>query len=378
MTPTEIVPDSFYWMKRPNDPEPVKVRVLNRHVFEGKGFRCVQWEWDRDGKKKERNFSYVEDHNLTLIDDKDLTPLDMTYNKKFHPNAALRRSGCNSSYFDTTALDQRLRENDKLGFDDLSSSMTWGYIKKAVLGDEWLNDDIILAVIQCLIVKFDGITITSTQNQIQQHFAKKQTKQRTCIVISSLTYASSNRPPEEGQPERGSFLSPRSGRISKTPILNLDITCVDDILIPINCGNAHWVMGRINITDKETQIYDSYNQEREAKFIELKNYRTKIFREKLENIDKLCKPDGTLLSEEDKSKLRVTLSALEHDNMWRRNLQKLPPQKDNVSCGIFVCMYMAYIISGKQDFIDEVNMDNMTKFREWIVKLLCEYEAPVT
>ena len=56
---------------------------------------------------------------------------------------------------------------------------------------------------------------------------------------------------------------------------------------------------------------------------------------------------------------------------------KLPQQPDNVNCGVYVCMYVAYIMSGNHASIHEVNENNIPAFRMWMAQLLCEYEVPI-
>ena len=56
--------------------------------------------------------------------------------------------------------------------------------------------------------------------------------------------------------------------------------------------------------------------------------------------------------------------------------QRLKLQTDDIQCGVFVSMYMAYIMSGKINEIPaDVNMDAIFRFRECLTRLICEFQT---
>ena len=65
-------------------------------------------------------------------------------------------------------------------------------------------------------------------------------------------------------------------------------------------------------------------------------------------------------------------------NMWETyanyvRTRGYPTQQDPNSCGVFVMMYVAYLMSGHETSInDDVKMSNMDTFRQWLTRMLCE------
>ena len=166
-----------------------------------------------------------------------------------------------------------------------------------------------------------------------------------------------------------------------TPLKLMDLSEFDNILIPINAGNSHWLLGRIRKTngmgDHETVIYDSLGTGSQEWLDKLVKFRTDIYMNKYDAKDSLKLPDGTnLIITEQKI---ATLQAMQDRGMWTNNgnyvkSQNYGLQGDGSACGVFVMMYIAYLLTLHEDKIKaDVTHENCVKvFRPWLTRMLCE------
>jgi hypothetical protein len=174
-----------------------------------------------------------------------------------------------------------------------------------------------------------------------------------------------------------------SNQLPRKVFQMLDLSVFDNILVEIHTGN-HWVLGRIRPKAHTTVIYDSCAIDRAYWLEGLRQFRNDTWKNKLQYRDALISPvTGTLLSQLEKTAFDQTnkiawVDDVNDVNFNKRN--KFPTQGDASACGVFVTMYIAYMLTRHEDkIITDVTQDNCVKiFRPWLARMLCEEPVPAS
>ena len=342
--------------------------------------------------------TFSDKGDLTLLPDKDLTPLQMTCRTTFDPNSELRHVGILGPTMDVVAMNaiiQQLPCKDKLDVlngnsEEFQGKITWKHIHTCVhRRDGWFEDDTFkAAVIPILCRMYGGIVFQSNSQQIQDYFTKQNlaTKPKF-LVLDSQTYIKKH--PNGNSLFDHTAQNPLSPRSSKLSIKTLNLTAFDFIILPISNAitlddgtrtyGSHWYMGRIDIRRKSVSLFDSSNDTKaHAKhFDDLLTFTTDLFVQKHASLTVLRSPFGDKLTDAE----NLECEDFAKPRLWcKQPVEVAYCQRDGSACGVYVSMFMAYHMSGNRpEMMLDVKQDNIPRFRDCLTRLICETEtgAPV-
>ncbi|KAM0746730.1 cysteine proteinase [Meredithblackwellia eburnea MCA 4105] len=105
----------------------------------------------------------------------------------------------------------------------------------------------------------------------------------------------------------------------------VDIFNQDVVIVPINCGNMHWVCSAINIKKKRFEYYDSLGSRDNSVFRNLRKY----------------------LEAESLDKKKVPIDLKDWEDYWD---EELPQQSNSCDCGVFTTQFMESLSRGVEEF----------------------------
>jgi Ulp1 family protease len=111
--------------------------------------------------------------------------------------------------------------------------------------------------------------------------------------------------------ENGKFVYDKVKRHLK----RIDITRMNEILIPINIGNYHWVGVVISMSEKRISYYDS------------------LLSSRAKGMDYLRIVREWVVNEHGQKKLQI------EENKWELVIETVPEQKNSYDCGIFMLTF---------------------------------------
>jgi hypothetical protein len=377
--------------------------------------------------------------DLKKIPDDELTPLEMSFRQPFRPSAVLRAAGIEEvPVMDTVELRRKLRPATIMfpEYEKFEKPGKWGPtwsedfkqylggVDKGVLNETgWLDCETIGGLLLRMASEFGAVTFESTKEEVQRHFQKcKKTNGETfllldgmqwllggkllspkgspfCERINDKTLPSRGSPPiefpdspkrdtETKAPQRAETKEPQRDKVvsdetSKVPITGriyqyMDLSVFDNILMPIDTG-GHWILGRICPKKHTTRIYDSLGFDRPKWLGFVNEFRDDTWKNKLLVKDRLISPvTGELLSNAEKTIFEEMNTHKWVDEANYVTKMKFPKQGDASACGVFVTMYIAYMLTRHEDkIITDVTQDNCVEvFRPWLARMLCEEPVP--
>jgi len=363
---------------------------------------------------------------LQKIPDNELTPLEMSFREPFRPSRVLQHKGILQSA--KMNVEEMIRVLDvdmdiTPEYDNLA--VRWGPKEGTLVGGVshgliqklgWADGEAMTGLLYRMASAFDALTTRSTQEEVLRYFQRCNAtgKPKTLlidpaefwkggpIILSPKGSKRLDKPnpdpdkyPSEPQIEDLTHDSPPAGlgrlidRMSPPPSDDtrptvskpvkmskyLDLESFDDILMPINNNNAHWLLGRIRPKDRTTVIYDSLGFGSATWLRWLVQFRDDVWSNKKDVKSQLISPvTGALLSEVE---MRTYDAQSERQWVNSDNYTKpmgYPNQEDASACGVFVMTWIAYILRQQEDKIvtdvTHYNIDHV--FREWLGRMLCE------
>jgi hypothetical protein len=367
-----------------------------------------------------------------------LTPLEMSFREPFRPSRVLQDKGIlQSAKMNVEQMIGVLDDDMDITpeYDKFALAVRWGPKEGTLVGGVshgliqklgWADGEAMTGLLYRMASAFDALTTRSTQEEVLRYFQRCNAtgKPKTLLIdpaefwkggpiilspkgskrldkpntdpdkyprvreIEDLTHDS---PPAEDlthdSPLAG--LSRLIDRMSPPPSDDtrptvsepvkmskyLDLESFDNILMPINNNQVHWLLGRIRPQERTTVIYDSLGQGSATWLQWLVKFRDDVWSNKMDVKSQLISPvTGALLSEAEMRTYDVQSARqwVNSDNYTK--YMRYPNQEDASACGVFVMTWIAYILRQQEDkIITDVTHDNIDGvFRKWLARMLCE------
>ena len=289
-------------------------------------------------------------------------------NLNFQPNLAIFTAGYNSTNWDITAMNA-VMSGDR--------NILRGFYRNEYFAEQW-NDirnmtpdasyisNIHIQLLQNLWCNmYGGLTVGSDLQERNQHLERRLVGRETYLVLLGSIYF---------HPD-GTFNNIDALWGNSDAIRNINPDHIDNILIPKNISNTHWILVHISLKNRQIIIYDSLNNINNTHVDAVQSFIRSFYNRKLEDdLDEWESVIGTPGINNDTIRrwYNYTLAT----NIWPVSRPKVDQQRDGFACGIYVCMIMAYILSGKTAQIDhDIVFNNIAKFRRLLARLMCEIDC---
>lgn len=183
---------------------------------------------------------------------------------------------------------------------------------------KWLNDEVINAT--RAIVNHRSATLLKKWNEGAPHISD-ETKPFSSFAFNSFFYTKlAENPVNKQTGERYDYSQVR--RWTNRPI-KTDIFSLDFLIVPINCGNSHWIYVMIDMVERVLTYIDS-----------MFGYRKDVLENLLRYLqDEHMDKKGLPMPDVGEWKFRMTPKSY-------------PRQKNAYDCGAFVCLGMEYTALG--------------------------------
>lgn len=204
----------------------------------------------------------------------------------------------------------------------------------------WLTDSILNRFIE-MIYKSNIISCgIYTQRDIDSNYIKPLTMKNANIVFIYSTFF--YKILFDSDPEN--YKDALKHNTKK--LRNVDITCCERIIIPVNIENLHWAV--IVIHGEKITYFDS--------FIETENMN---FQPMIKKMIQVARFINFVREKQGKHPIEYFYEVYPHKF----------PQHDSFSCGVYVCYRIKAVIDG--DIYDELEHKDVATFRQRIANYLC-------
>lgn len=297
-----------------------------------------------------------------LVAIKAITPLQMSKQRTFTPNAYMASQGYLDVAWDPETINQRLSRIDRIldGFyRHFRTDITWGEVYRRVIADNgWMDDQILRFFGHWCCFTYGGLTSDSNAADVAAHLAKARADMtETYIVLQSNEFLSADM----------TFNNLDCLWNAVPAIRDISPGHVDNILVTMHINHNHWILGHISLKNSVIHVYDSFNNPPPVALTSLNQLKRLFYRRKLEDdIITWNAPDGI-----DDVTIRTWHNHASQD--WPVNQERVPQQRDTNACGAYACMIMAYIMSGNHAQISsDMLFENIPAFRSLMGRIICE------
>ena len=291
--------------------------------------------------------------------------LQRAQNMIFQPNDIIRGLGYTSTNWDTVSMSSSIPDDTSIlkGFYNKEQfNEQWTDIKNVIhdSGDITSEQLRLFASMWCNM--YGGLNVHSTEAEINEHLTRRDQGRETYLVL-------------QGGPlfrQDGTFDNIDCMWNGSHAIRDINPTKIDNILITINVNANHWILARVNLKSRQIEIYDSFNAPNVKSFDALQRFIRAFYLRKLQDDRVEWATDAGAAGINDATIIEWHSNTVVTNN-WQTVNRHVPQQTDGHACGVYVCMVMAYILSGK---IPQINTDilfeNIPKFRRLMARLMCE------
>ena len=291
--------------------------------------------------------------------------LQRAQNIIFQPNNIIRGLGYTSTNWDTVSMSSSIPDDTSIlrGFYNKEQfDEHWKDIKNVIHNSGNITSEQLRFFASMWCNMYGGLNVHSTEAEINEHLTRRDQGRETYLVLQG------------GQLFRldGTFNNIDCMWNGSHAIRDINPTKIDNILITINANANHWILARVNLKSRQIEIYDSFNTPNVNSFNALQCLIRAFYLRKLEDDRVEWAIDAGAAGINDATIIEWHSNTVVTNN-WQTVNRHVPQQTDGHACGVYVCMVMAYILSGKNPQIStDISFENIPKFRRLMARLMCE------